>query len=109
MNAHTKIAQLDAQNTDWWRGGVIYQVYPRSFQDSDGDGIGDIPGITERLPYIASLGVDAVVSKPIEPDHLLVIVASLLNLSTNHNWSTPGTSPIFPRRTKTPAREIPAI
>lgn len=46
--------------TDWWRGAVIYQVYPRSFQDSDGDGVGDLPGITRRLPYIASLGVDAV-------------------------------------------------
>jgi alpha-glucosidase len=47
-------------NAEWWRGAVIYQVYPRSFQDSNGDGIGDIVGITRRLPYIASLGVDAI-------------------------------------------------
>jgi alpha-glucosidase len=51
-------------NTDWWRGAVIYQVYPRSFQDSNGDGIGDIKGITARLPYIAALGVDAIWLSP---------------------------------------------
>lgn len=49
---------------DWWKGAVIYQVYPRSFQDSDGDGIGDLPGITRRLGHIASLGVDAVWISP---------------------------------------------
>ncbi len=49
---------------EWWRGAVIYQVYPRSFMDSNGDGIGDLPGITEKLPYIASLGVDAVWLSP---------------------------------------------
>ena len=49
---------------DWWRGASIYQVYPRSFQDSNGDGIGDLPGITRRLDHIASLGVDAVWISP---------------------------------------------
>jgi len=44
----------------WWRGAVIYQIYPRSFLDTDGDGVGDLPGIIERLDYVASLGVDAV-------------------------------------------------
>lgn len=48
----------------WWRGAVIYQVYPRSFQDSNGDGIGDLPGITARLDHIASLGADAVWLSP---------------------------------------------
>lgn len=48
----------------WSRGGVIYQIYPRSYQDSNGDGIGDIAGITARLPYIAALGVDAVWLSP---------------------------------------------
>lgn len=49
---------------DWWRGAVIYQIYPRSFQDSNDDGIGDLKGITQRLPYIASLGVDAIWISP---------------------------------------------
>lgn len=51
--------------TDWWRGAVIYQIYPRSFQDSTGDGIGDLRGITERLGYVAGLGVDAIWLSPI--------------------------------------------
>jgi alpha-glucosidase len=51
---------------EWWRGGVIYQVYPRSFQDSNGDGVGDLPGIMHRLDHIASLGVDAIWLSPIQ-------------------------------------------
>jgi alpha-glucosidase len=49
---------------EWWRGATVYQVYPRSFLDSNGDGIGDLPGVTARLDYIASLGVDAVWLSP---------------------------------------------
>ena len=48
-----------APNDNWWRGGVIYQIYPRSYADSNGDGIGDLPGITARLEHIAHLGADA--------------------------------------------------
>jgi len=48
----------------WWRDGVIYQVYPRSFLDTNGDGTGDLPGITARLDYIAQLGVDAIWISP---------------------------------------------
>ncbi len=55
---------INKNSANWWRGCVIYQVYPRSFQDSNHDGIGDIVGITQRLPYIASLGVDAVWISP---------------------------------------------
>jgi len=50
--------------SEWWRGAVIYQVYPRSFADSNGDGVGDLPGITARLEHIASLGVDAIWLSP---------------------------------------------
>ncbi len=53
-----------ASQSEWWRGAVIYQVYPRSFQDTNGDGIGDLRGVTQRLPHIASLGVDAIWLSP---------------------------------------------
>jgi alpha-glucosidase len=53
-----------SQNSEWWRSAVIYQVYPRSFADSNGDGIGDLPGITSRLDSLASLGIDAVWLSP---------------------------------------------
>ncbi|HSI56727.1 MAG TPA: alpha-glucosidase family protein [Ideonella sp.] len=49
---------------EWWRGGVIYQIYPRSFQDSNGDGIGDLAGVVRRMPYLAELGVDAIWISP---------------------------------------------
>ena len=51
----------------WWERGVVYQIYPRSFQDSNGDGVGDLPGIESRLDYVAALGVDAVWLSPIFP------------------------------------------
>jgi alpha-glucosidase len=51
-------------NKEWWRSAIIYQIYPRSFKDSNGDGIGDLKGITENLNYVASLGVDAVWVSP---------------------------------------------
>ena len=55
---------MKALNSDWWKGGIIYQIYPRSFQDTTGRGVGDLAGITQRLPYVASLGVDAVWISP---------------------------------------------
>lgn len=51
----------------WWRRGIVYQIYPRSFQDSNGDGIGDLEGIRQRLPYLSWLGVDAIWISPFYP------------------------------------------
>jgi alpha-glucosidase len=48
----------------WWQRGAIYQIYPRSFSDSDGDGVGDLPGVTSRLGYLQSLGVAAIWLSP---------------------------------------------
>jgi alpha-glucosidase len=52
------------RQNEWWRGAVIYQIYPRSFLDTDGNGVGDLPGIIAKLDYIASLGVDAIWISP---------------------------------------------
>src|SRR3954451_23283787 len=51
----------------WWQRGIIYQVYPRSFMDSNGDGVGDLPGVLSRLDYLSGLGVDALWLSPIYP------------------------------------------
>ena len=49
----------------WWHGGVFYQIYPRSFADSNGDGAGDLPGITSRLDYLAELGIAGIWLSPV--------------------------------------------
>ncbi|MBU6252023.1 MAG: alpha-glucosidase, partial [Alphaproteobacteria bacterium] len=59
-----QILSLDSQRGEWWRGATIYQIYPRSFADSNGDGIGDLAGITQHLDYVAALGVDAIWLSP---------------------------------------------
>ncbi len=64
MSLPTSTVQADPQ---WWRRAVVYQIYPRSFADSNGDGIGDINGIRERLPHLAALGVDAIWINPWYP------------------------------------------
>ena len=53
-----------ASGPDWWRGAVMYQIYPRSYADSNGDGVGDLPGIIGKLDYVASLGVDGIWLSP---------------------------------------------
>ena len=59
-----QMAEGSNARTEWWRGAVIYQIYPRSFLDTNGDGVGDLPGIEARLDYVASLGVDAIWISP---------------------------------------------
>ncbi|MEA2867955.1 MAG: alpha-glucosidase [Bradyrhizobium sp.] len=61
------ISKMNQSYESWWRDGVFYQIYPRSFQDANADGVGDIVGIIDRLPYLLTLGVDAVWLSPIFP------------------------------------------
>jgi oligo-1,6-glucosidase len=64
-NATKEKTANNEQQKKWWKEAVIYQIYPRSFQDSDGDGVGDLKGITQRLDYLQSLGIDAIWLSPI--------------------------------------------
>jgi len=59
------MTMTDPAESPWWKRGTIYQIYPRSFQDSDGDGVGDLKGIEQRLDYLAQLGIDAIWLSPI--------------------------------------------
>ena len=60
-------AKMAAGELDWWKNAVIYEVYPRSFQDTNGDGIGDLNGIAQRLDYLQALGIDAIWLSPVYP------------------------------------------
>jgi alpha-glucosidase len=59
--------EISGQAFQWWQRGIVYQIYPRSFMDSNGDGIGDLAGIRQKLDYLQWLGVDAVWISPIYP------------------------------------------
>ena len=59
-----------AADPNWWRQASVYQIYPRSFSDSNGDGLGDIKGITAKVPYLKELGIDAVWLSPFYPSAL---------------------------------------
>ncbi|MEW2044870.1 glycoside hydrolase family 13 protein [Streptomyces sp. NPDC005476] len=64
------MTDFSSHRPDWWRQAVVYQVYPRSFADADGDGLGDLRGVTGRLPHLAGLGVDALWLSPFYPSEL---------------------------------------
>jgi alpha-glucosidase len=64
LSAAAAGGENEASAADWWRGAVIYQIYPRSFLDTDGDGVGDLRGVLEKLDYVAGLGVDGIWLSP---------------------------------------------
>ncbi|MFC8679441.1 alpha-amylase family glycosyl hydrolase [Streptomyces griseorubiginosus] len=70
MISRTTTPDLSGKDPDWWRQAVVYQVYPRSFADADGDGLGDIRGVTARLGHLAALGADALWLSPFYPSEL---------------------------------------
>ncbi|HVB22351.1 MAG TPA: alpha-amylase family glycosyl hydrolase [Ktedonobacteraceae bacterium] len=72
------------QSHSWWQTGVIYQIYPRSFLDSNGDGVGDIPGITSKLDYLRWLGVDAIWLSPIYPSPMADFGYDISNYTDVH-------------------------
>ncbi len=82
----------EEQTPLWWQRGVIYQIYPRSYQDSNGDGIGDLPGIVRRLDYVQQLNVDAVWLSPIYPSPMMTSVTTLPTTSastlSSAQWKT---------------------
>ncbi len=68
LSAHAQAAATHSAPADtWWKHAVIYEIYPRSYQDSNGDGIGDLNGIAQRLPYLQNLGIDAIWIAPMYP------------------------------------------
>jgi len=73
MNSQDHASEIEHSSTldsDWWRQAVVYQIYPRSFFDTDGDGLGDIKGITQKVSYLKDLGIDAVWLSPFYPSPL---------------------------------------
>ena len=67
LTGHFFICLKEKNMKPWWKKAVVYQVYPKSFQDSNGDGIGDIPGIISRLGYLEKLGIEPSYPLPSEP------------------------------------------
>lgn len=76
----------------WWKEGVVYQIYPASFKDSNGDGLGDIPGIISKVDYLQNLGIDIVWVSPmferfvLDPWEKLCLAAYFMNIVLRLTW-----------------------
>ena len=70
-------------NKAWWKEAVVYQIYPRSFMDSNGDGIGDLNGITEKLEYLKELGIDVIWLSPVyqSPNDEMDMISAIIRQS----------------------------
>lgn len=73
----------------WWKQSTVYQIYPRSFYDSNGDGIGDLNGITQKLPYLQTLGVDVVWLSPIYQSPTTTTVTTFPTINPSWRNSAP--------------------
>lgn len=67
-------------NRKWWKEAVAYQVYPRSFNDSNNDGIGDLPGVIEKLDYLKDLGIDVIWLSPMYQSLMMIMVMILVTI-----------------------------
>ena len=94
MNAHSldlaTAAQPATAHTEWWRGAVLYQIYPRSFADANNDGVGDLKGITDHLDHVASLGVDGIW---LSDDEVSAMQAKLLSWNFESRAANPCIGP----------------
>ena len=87
------MVQQEIDTTDpalWWKQAVVYQVYPRSFKDSRGSGLGSIAGVTEKIDYLAELGVDAIWLSPFYPSSLPTAATTWTTTATSTRSSAPG-------------------
>ena len=88
---------LNNTHADWWKQAVVYQVYPRSFKDVNGDGLGDIAGVTDRIPYLKELGVDASGSRrSIRPSWPTAATTSSTTVTWTRGWAPWMTSTRWP-------------
>ena len=77
---------LDKTKKDWWKSAVFYQVYPKSFQDTDGDGFGDLQGVIGRLDYLEKLGIDGIWLSVTVGDALTCLVAATFMIALSGRY-----------------------
>jgi hypothetical protein len=74
-----EIKKLNKPTLDWWQKGIVYQIYPKSFKDTTGNGVGDLRGVIEKLDYLQTIGVDILWLNPIYPSGYVSVICFFLN------------------------------